>query len=96
MSELPTEVPACAGCGTCCRLLVELQPGDAVPEEFVVEHSGLRCMDQDGDGTCVALDRVTKLCTIYEQRPAVCRIFARGSGLCRSVLTRYGLLAKSV
>jgi Fe-S-cluster containining protein len=86
------EIPACAGCGTCCRLLVELAPGDHVPEELVAVHGGVRCMDQDGDGTCVALDRASKLCTIYDQRPGVCRTFERGSGLCRRVLTRYGLL----
>ena len=35
--------------------MVELRPGDAVPEEYVVEHAGTRCMDQRGDGACVAL-----------------------------------------
>jgi hypothetical protein len=89
MDDPHFEPPPCAGCGTCCRLLVELDAADEVPEQFVVEHSGVRCMDQEGDGTCIALDRATKLCTIYEQRPKVCRAFARGSGLCREVLTRY-------
>ena len=28
MSILPAIVPACAGCGVCCHLLVELLPGD--------------------------------------------------------------------
>jgi Fe-S-cluster containining protein len=70
-------------------LLVELQPGDDVPAEFVVEHAGVRCMEQLGNGACVALDGITKLCTIYEQRPQVCRTFERGSGLCRGVLARY-------
>ena len=59
-----------------------------VPEAWVVEHDGERCMEQRGDGACVALDAVTKLCTIYENRPQVCRDFERGSGLCRDVLTR--------
>ena len=86
------EVPPCAGCGTCCRLLVELAPEDEVPEALVAVHDGIRCMDQDGDGTCVALDRLTSLCTIYESRPRVCRTFERGSALCRRVLTRYGKL----
>jgi Fe-S-cluster containining protein len=85
------DVPDCAGCGTCCRLLVELVPGDNVPEALVVEHYGIRCMDQEGDGTCVALDPVTRLCTIYDRRPSTCRIFQRGSSLCRRVLSRYGI-----
>jgi len=37
-------------------------------------------------GACVALDAVTKLCTIYRDASAVCREFERGSGLCRDVL----------
>lgn len=57
-----------------------------VPEELVVEHAGVRCMDQHGDGACVALHPETRLCTIYEQRPQVCRDFARGSDLCRRIL----------
>lgn len=67
--------------------MVELVDGvDDVPEELVVEHDGVRCMDQRGDGACVALDPVTRLCTIYEERPRVCREFARGSDLCRKIL----------
>lgn len=87
MSILPAIVPACAGCGVCCHLLVELLPGDDhVPEEYVVEHSGVRCMDQHGDGACVALDPETRLCTIYDQRPQTCRTFERGGELCRRIL----------
>ena len=87
MSTLPAIVPACAGCGVCCHLLVELLPGDDhVPEEYVVEHSGVRCMDQHGDGACVALDPETRLCTIYDQRPQTCRTFERGGALCRRIL----------
>ena len=68
-------------------MLVELDVADEhVPEELIVEHSGVRCMDQHGDGACVALDPLTKLCSIYEQRPQVCRQFERGAALCRRVL----------
>jgi len=67
--------------------VVELKAGvDFVPEEWVVEYEGGRFMDQRGDGACVALDPVSRRCTIYEDRPAVCRQFDRGSALCRSVL----------
>jgi Fe-S-cluster containining protein len=68
-------------------LLVELVAGDEhVPEEYVVEHSGVRCMEQQGDGACMALDPETKLCTIYDLRPQTCRTFERGGGLCRRIL----------
>lgn len=68
---------------------------DDVPESLVVEHDGVRCMDQDGDGACVALDRATRLCTIYERRPQVCRDFTRASALCERVVfgPRGGLAA---
>jgi uncharacterized protein len=67
-------------------LVVELRPGDAVPEEMVVEREGARCMDQHGNGACVALDPVTRLCTIYDERPRTCRDFNRGESLCRLIL----------
>jgi len=82
------DLPPCAGCGRCCHLVVELRDGDTVPEELVVEHAGARCMDQRGDGACVALDPATQLCTIYETRPQTCRDFARGEGLCRRILAQ--------
>ncbi len=59
-----------------------------VPEEFVIEHGGTRCMDQRGNGACVALDPVTLLCTIYADRPQTCREFNRGEDLCRRILAR--------
>lgn len=66
--------------------MVELRTGDVVPEEFVVEHAGARCMDQRGNGACVALDPGTLRCTIYADRPQTCRDFTRGGVLCRQIL----------
>ncbi|MSU49129.1 MAG: YkgJ family cysteine cluster protein [Opitutus sp.] len=91
MQNASDGIPGCAGCGKCCHLLVELVLGDdRVPEELVVEHSGVRCMDQHGDGACVALDAGTRLCTIYDLRPQVCRDFERGAALCRTILVGRG------
>jgi uncharacterized protein len=85
--EFSGEVPPCAGCGACCRLVVELKPGvDVIPQEFVVDRQNVRFMDQRGDGTCVALDLRTRLCTIYDQRPETCRKFEWGGSRCREVL----------
>ncbi len=66
--------------------MVALREGDRVPEALVVEHDHVRCMDQRGNGACVALDAVTQLCSIYAERPQTCRDFNRGGNLCRSVL----------
>ncbi len=59
-----------------------------MPEEFIVEHAGARCMDQRSDGACVALDPATLLCTIYDDRPQTCRDFTRGESLCRRILAQ--------
>ena len=80
------DLPPCAGCGRCCHLVVELRAGDVVPDHFIVEHAGARCMDQRGNGACVALDPATFLCTIYADRPQTCRDFNRGESLCRQIL----------
>jgi uncharacterized protein len=70
-------------------LVVELGPDDLVPDHLTIEREGGRFMDQQGNGACVALDPATRLCTIYEQRPSVCRIFSRGTDLCRKALIRF-------
>lgn len=81
-----SDLPPCAGCGRCCHLVVELRVDDWVPENLVIERDGVRCMDQRGNGACVALDSVTQLCTIYAERPQTCRDFNRGETLCRRIL----------
>lgn len=87
MIQTADEFPACVGCGSCCRLVVELLPDvDDVPEELVVEHNGVRCLEQRGDGTCMALDPIRRLCTIYERRPTACRLFERGTAACRKAI----------
>lgn len=90
MPDHPDDLPACAGCGLCCHLVVELRPGDDVPTDLVAVRVGVRCMDQHGDGACVALDPATRLCTIYENRPQTCRDFNRGEAICRKLVSRTG------
>jgi uncharacterized protein len=68
--------------------VVELRASDQVPEAYVVEHNGVRCLAQHGDGACVALDPTTLLCTIYATRPQTCRDFNRGEALCRRILAQ--------
>ncbi len=68
----------------CCRLTVYLMPGDSVPA-WLSGHDdhGMEQMAKGEDGWCVALDRNSMLCSIYEQRPGVCRKFAMGGPYCR-------------
>jgi uncharacterized protein len=70
--------------------VVELRPGDDVPEQFVVRREGALLMDQQSDGACLALDPVTRLCTIYDRRPQTCRDFQRGEALCRQIVKAAG------
>ena len=39
-------------------------------------------MGKGDDGWCAALDRMQMRCSIYEQRPFVCREFEMGGGDC--------------
>jgi Fe-S-cluster containining protein len=34
----------------------------------------------------MALDPLTRLCTIYERRPTVCRLFERSQSACRKAI----------
>ncbi|RYD14388.1 MAG: YkgJ family cysteine cluster protein [Lysobacteraceae bacterium] len=77
---------SCTSCdAVCCRLTVVVMPDDEVPRHFVERGAdGLEVMGRCEDGWCVALDHARMCCSIYEQRPQVCRKFAMGSGYCRS------------
>ncbi len=56
---------------------------DAPPERFVVtDRWGGQVLARLEDGLCAALDRTTNRCTIYAQRPGVCREFALGGDEC--------------
>jgi len=54
-----------------------------VPERFIdSDRWGGEVMARLEDGWCAALDRDTMMCTIYEQRPLICREFEMGSYDC--------------
>ena len=83
--SLPAAKPACHSCAAgCCRLEVLLITETGVPKKFIeTDQWGGSSMRRLADGWCAALDRATMLCTIYEQRPLICREFAMGSAECR-------------
>lgn len=82
-AEDPTRV-ACSDCpAICCQPKVILIAGDDPPQHFIdVDEDGLEIMGKGDDGWCAALDREHMRCSIYSQRPFVCREFQMGGGDC--------------
>ena len=71
----------CRAC--CCKLEVILMGDDDPPAQLTVEDRwGGWVMRRLDDGWCVALDRRTFLCTIYQRRPDVCREYQSGDSDC--------------
>ena len=85
------EAPHCDRCdAVCCRLTVVLMPGDDVPPRFTTYNDyGVAVMDRDEEGWCVAIDQARMCCSIYEQRPAICRKFPMAGPGCREVRADY-------
>ncbi|QZA76754.1 YkgJ family cysteine cluster protein [Deefgea tanakiae] len=91
---MSTEVN-CSSCkACCCQLEVMLIAGDdEVPAQFVEQDAwGGEIMLRLADGWCAALNRSTMLCTIYSQRPWICREYAAGDSDCMEQRKRIPLL----
>lgn len=84
MQELNMEAVSCSSCkAVCCRLQVILIGDPDVPESMTEQSEwGGDVMRRESDGWCTALDRTTMRCTIYAQRPQVCRDYEMGGGEC--------------
>ncbi len=84
VKNIAAEEVTCATCrACCCRLEVMLITDTGVPKEHITEDKwGGETMLRLDDGWCSAIDRETMLCTIYEQRPWICREFEMGSDEC--------------
>lgn len=82
---------SCSNCdAVCCRLTVVVMPEDVVPRHLVERNAqGLDVMARDEEGWCVAMDHRHMRCSIYEQRPGICRKFAMGSAYCRDERENY-------
>jgi uncharacterized protein len=83
--EIDTSV-SCSSCdAVCCRLTVLVMPEDKVPRHLVARNEhGLEVMARGEDGWCIAVDHQHMCCSIYDQRPGICRKFAMGSAYCRA------------
>jgi Fe-S-cluster containining protein len=64
-------------------------PEDDVPRRFITQQKGLDVMAHGKDGWCAALDHEHMCCSIYDQRPTVCRRFVMGGAYCRSEREAY-------
>lgn len=75
---------SCRRCeASCCRLEVMLIGDTGVPDSLISEDNfGSQVMTRLDDGWCAALNRETLLCTIYENRPLICREFEMGAFEC--------------
>jgi uncharacterized protein len=83
-NEAAPAVVTCSTCrACCCKLEVMLMGEDEPPVEFTQQDPwGGWIMKRLDDGWCAALDRKTMLCTIYEQRPTICRDYEAGDTDC--------------
>lgn len=90
-SAAQSSAVSCSRCdAVCCRLTVVVMPEDEVPRHLVERSErGLEVMARGEDGWCIALDHQRMCCSIYEQRPAICRKFAMGSAYCRAEREAY-------
>ena len=82
-SETQVSCSNCKAC--CCRLEVMLISDTGVPVKHIaVDQWGGETMLRLDDGWCSALDRTTYKCTIYENRPDICRDFEMASYECKT------------
>ena len=81
----------CGNCdAVCCRLTVVLLPCDEVPEHLTTTtEAGLHVMARDEEGWCVGIDHNRMCCSIYANRPAICRKFRMAGPYCREVRADY-------
>jgi len=82
--NIETPQITCSSCqACCCSLEVRLISDTGVPEHHIYQDAhGNESMLRLDDGWCSALNRDTLLCSIYDNRPWVCREFAMGSYEC--------------
>lgn len=80
----PNAKITCSSCqACCCRLEVMIISDTGVPQKHIAQDEwGGETMLRLKDGYCSALDRQTSMCTIYNNRPLICRDFEMGSFEC--------------
>ncbi len=89
VKNIPVAEVTCSNCqACCCSSEVRIISETGVPDQHIyVDQYGNESMLRLDDGWCSALDRNTLLCSIYENRPWICREFEMGSYECISERT---------
>ncbi len=93
------EPPDCQDCGVCCLTSnpdhIAVMGGDhaemtPAEQHDLVAFRGTCCFMRIRDGRCINLLEVDGRfhCAIYERRPGICRLFARGSPECEQSRTQ--------
>ncbi|UWX04676.1 YkgJ family cysteine cluster protein [Pseudoxanthomonas sp. NC8] len=88
----PPPEPLCSRCdAVCCRLTVVLMPEDRVPRHLMVVRNaqGVEVMARNDEGWCAAVDPLHMRCSIYADRPTICRRFAMGAAYCLDIRDTY-------
>lgn len=79
--ESKVECNTCAA--ACCRLQVVLIDDYPIPARLIEWSDwGGQVMRRLDDGWCAGLDRATLRCTIYAERPQICRDYEMGGSEC--------------
>jgi len=86
VKHIATAEITCANCqACCCSSQVMILTDTGVPSQHIdVDEYGSETMLRLDDGWCSALDRDTLMCSIYENRPWICREFEMGSYDCNN------------
>jgi hypothetical protein len=88
---------ACKRCGACCRAfgIIEVKGmAQELIDELAEDYGlGYPTMEIRGDGTCICLKagKAGNICSIYKDRPTICRILLPGSYWCRFARRRMGV-----
>ena len=84
LSDNDVSCEKCDAC--CCRLEVMIISDTGVPDKHIAfDKWGGMTMARLEDGWCSALDRNTMACSIYENRPQICRDLQMGGSECVSI-----------
>lgn len=85
----------CQACGACCsKLAVDVDPFDEVPVHLTKDDRIVGPIMRERKGQCICLKGqigVKVRCSIYENRPTVCRVFRPGNNMCLTVRSERGI-----